>query len=443
MRKMKNSGIEWIGQIPEDWNIKRLKAVLCERNESNNPIKTDYILSLTNDRGVIPYDEKGDVGNKSKEDVSGYKLAYPNDIVLNSMNVIIGSVALSKYYGCVSPVYYMLYPRNPMDDVRYYNYIFQTKEFQSKLKGYGNGIMEIRMRIQMSKLNTVELPIPDATTQTRIADFLDEKCGKIDRYIEKQQQVIEKLKVYKQSVITEAVTKGLNPDVPMKDSGIEWIGMIPVHWETPEIKYLVRIASGGTPDRNHPEYWNGNIPWIKTGELQNDIIISAEEYITDEGLNNSSAQIFDVDTILVAMYGQGKTRGMTGLLKIPASTNQACAGLTVSSPSIHIQYLWQCLIGAYDAIRAEAAGSGQPNLSATLIGNFHVALPPIEEQDKIVDHIKNRTAEISSAIEKADSLLNKLIEYKKSLIYETVTNPQETKRTEQSELSNNDKTRIS
>ena len=170
MKAMKNSEIEWIGQILEDWNIKRLKAVLCERNESNNPIKTDYILSLTNDRGVIPYDEKGDVGNKSKEDVSGYKLAYPNDIVLNSMNVIIGSVALSKYYGCVSPVYYMLYPRNPNDDVRYYNYIFQTKEFQSKLKGYGNGIMEIRMRIQMSKLNTVELPIPDATTQTRIAD---------------------------------------------------------------------------------------------------------------------------------------------------------------------------------------------------------------------------------------------------------------------------------
>lgn len=418
---MKDSGIEWIGQIPEDWDIKRLKAVLCERNESNNPIKTDYILSLTNDRGVIPYDEKGDVGNKSKEDVSGYKLAYPNDIVLNSMNVIIGSVALSKYYGCVSPVYYMLYPRNSMDDVRYYNYIFQTKEFQSKLKGYGNGIMEIRMRIQMSKLNTVELPIPDATTQTRIANYLDEKCGKIDRYIEKQQQVIEKLKAYKQSVITEAVTKGLNPDVPMKDSGIEWIGMIPEHWETPEIKYLVRIASGGTPDRNHPEYWNGNIPWIKTGELQNDIITSANEHITDEGLNNSSAQIFDVDTILVAMYGQGKTRGMTALLKIPASTNQACAGLTVINPRIRIQYLWQCLIGAYDAIRAEAAGSGQPNLSATLIGNFHVALPSVEEQDKIVDHIKNRTAEISSAIEKADFLLNKLIVYKKSLIFEAVT----------------------
>ena len=425
MQKMKYSGVEWIGEIPEDWDIKRLKAVLCERNESNNPIKTDYILSLTNDRGVIPYDEKGDVGNKSKEDLSGYKLAYLNDIVLNSMNVIIGSVALSKYYGCVSPVYYMLYPRNPMDDVRYYNYIFQTKEFQSKLKGYGNGIMEIRMRIQMSKLNTVELPIPDATTQTRIADFLNDKCGKIDRYIEKQQQTIDKLKEYKQAVITEAVTKGLNPDVPMKDSGIEWIGMIPEHWDVPEIKYLVRIASGGTPDRNHPEYWNGNIPWIKTGELQNDIITNAEEYITEEGLNNSSAQVFNINTILVAMYGQGKTRGMTALLKTPASTNQACAGLTVTNSNVQIEYLWQCLIGAYDAIRSEAAGSGQPNLSATLIGNFHIALPPIEEQGLIVEYIKDRTVEIKSTIHKAEKLLEKLTEYKKSLIYEAVTGKME------------------
>ena len=194
------------------------------------------------------------------------------------MNVIIGSVALSKYYGCVSPVYYLLYPRNPMDDVRYYNYIFQTKEFQSKLKGYGNGIMEIRMRIQMSKLNTVELPIPDATTQTRIADFLDEKCGKIDRYIEKQQQVIEKLKAYKQSVITEAVTKGLDPDAPMKDSGIEWIGMIPEHWDVKKLKYATDILRGkfNHRPRNDPDYYDGQYPFIQTGD-----VARATKYIND------------------------------------------------------------------------------------------------------------------------------------------------------------------
>ena len=418
MKQMKDSGIEWIGQIPENWKLNKIGALYEERNIKVSD--QDYPPLSVTKQGVVPQLEtaaKTDNGDNRK-------LIKKNDFVINSRSDRRGSCGISEYDGSCSLINTVLKPRHNMHN-RYYNYVFRSELFADEFYRWGNGIVDDLWSTKWSNMKRIYVPFPNIEIQRRIADFLDEKCGKIDRYIEKQQQVIEKLKVYKQSVITEAVTKGLNPTVPMKDSGIEWIGMIPEHWETPEIKYLVRIASGGTPDRNHPEYWNGNVPWIKTGELQNDIIISAEEYITDEGLNNSSAQIFDVDTILVAMYGQGKTRGMTGLLKIPASTNQACAGLTVSSPSIHIQYLWQCLIGAYDAIRAEAAGSGQPNLSATLIGNFHVALPPIEEQDKIVDHIKNRTAEISSAIEKADSLLNKLTEYKKSLIYEAVTGKME------------------
>ena len=136
-RKMKDSGIEWIGEIPEGWEIKRLGAILQERNEVNNPIQTTSILSLT----------------KAKDDLTGYKIAHIGDIVLNSMNVIIGSVGLSNYYGAVSPVYYMLFPRNNIEtNIQYYNYLFQTTAFQQSLRGYGNGILEIRMRIQMQKL---------------------------------------------------------------------------------------------------------------------------------------------------------------------------------------------------------------------------------------------------------------------------------------------------
>lgn len=165
--RCKDSGVKWIGYIPEHWEIQRIKSVLAERKENNNPIKTDFILSLTNDRGVIPYSDKGDIGNKSKQDLTGYRLAYPNDIVLNSMNIVIGSVGLSNYFGAVSPVYYMLYKRNKEDSIRYFNYLFQTKAFQNNLRGYGNGIMEIRMRIQMSKLNTVLLPYPPAIEQKK------------------------------------------------------------------------------------------------------------------------------------------------------------------------------------------------------------------------------------------------------------------------------------
>ncbi|MDD6636803.1 MAG: restriction endonuclease subunit S, partial [Coriobacteriaceae bacterium] len=180
---MKDSGVEWIGEIPEGWGAERLKTQLEERKESNNPIKTDFILSLTNTRGVIPYSEKGDIGNKAKEDLSSYRLARPGDIVLNSMNVVIGSVGLSRYFGAVSPVYYMLFPRDEQSDVRYFNYIFQMPAFQDSLKGLGNGIMEIRMRIPMSKLNDVKLPIPSTGEQRAIADYLDEKTAEIDSIV--------------------------------------------------------------------------------------------------------------------------------------------------------------------------------------------------------------------------------------------------------------------
>src|SRR5665648_584189 len=259
-REMKDSGIEWIGEIPDDWDIKSLKVILAERKENNNPIKTDFILSLTMDKGVIPYTEKEGGGNKAKEDLTAYKLAYPNDIVLNSMNVIVGSVGLSKYFGCVSPVYYMLYPKNSDDSVHFYNDIFQSKVFQDSLIGFGNGIMmkqsetsgklnTIRLRIPMSKLNTVMLPYPTPKEQQKIVEYLDEKVSKIDKIITETTLSIEEYKKYKQSLITEAVTKGLNSDVEMKESGIEWIGEIPKQWEVNRLRNIADIARG-TVDKN-------------------------------------------------------------------------------------------------------------------------------------------------------------------------------------------------
>ena len=421
---MKYSGVEWIGEIPEDWDIKRLKAVLCERNESNNPIKTDYILSLTNDRGVIPYDEKGDVGNKSKEDLSGYKLAYLNDIVLNSMNVIIGSVALSKYYGCVSPVYYMLYPRNPMDDVRYYNYIFQTKEFQSKLKGYGNGIMEIRMRIQMSKLNTVELPIPDATTQTRIADFLDDKCGKIDRYIEKQQQIIDKLKEYKQAVITEAVTKGLDPDAPMKDSGIEWIGMIPEHWEN---RKVISILAMRVVDGSHesPELFDEGIPYISATAIVNGKIDFSQKrgFISPEYCDICDQRyVPQLDDILMIKLGAS-----TGQVAMVETTDRfniwvplAAIRCNESACPKFVYYAFQSDYFIKQMQLSWTYGT-QQTLGVKTIERLRILMPLVEEQKQIADYLTERRKLIDTSIEKHQQIVDKLTEYKKSLIYEAVT----------------------
>ena len=158
MSEMKDSGIKWTEQIPVNWKVRRLKYILRERNEKNSPVKTTEILSLTVNQGVIPHSEKEGGGNRPKEDLSAYKLAYPDDIVLNSMNVLSGSVDLSKYYGCVSPVYYMLYSDDENIDIRFYNYMFKTRAFQRSLMGLGNGILI--KESENGTLNTIRMRIP-------------------------------------------------------------------------------------------------------------------------------------------------------------------------------------------------------------------------------------------------------------------------------------------
>ena len=408
MRTMKDSGIEWIGQIPNDWKIKRLKAVLCERNESNNPVKTDYILSLTNDRGVIPYEEKGDVGNKSKEDVSGYKLAYPDDIVLNSMNVIIGSVALSKYYGCVSPVYYMLYPRNSLDDVRYYNYIFQTKEFQSKLKGYGNGIMEIRMRIQMSKLNTVDLPIADSATQFRIADYLDEKCGEIDRYIVKQQQIIEKLKTYKQAVITEAVNfqKG---------------------WTSCHLGYLAQFKNGLNYSGLSTD---AEIKFLGVGDFQDNFSLSSPDmFSTLKFDGNMSEDLFlkDGDIVVVRSNGSKELVGRSVLIEnvaYPLTYSGFCIRMRNYRQDIVLnKYLLYCFWSNEfrQSLNRDSKGSNINNLNQELLSKLTVSFPSIDKQFDTINYLAKKCSDIDCAIRQKQSLIDRLYEYEKSLIYEAVT----------------------
>lgn len=203
--KMKDSGIPWVGKIPEGWEVTRLQWHLEEVNEINTPVKCNFILSLTNDRGVIPYSEKGNQGNKAKEDVSSYKLAYKDCIIANSMNIIIGSVGLSNYDGCVSPVYYVFRARNGAC-VKFINYIFQTAIFQRELRRHAKGILEIRLRISAWAILKQKIPIPPLAEQKRIAEYIDKQVAKIDALIEKRKAEFERLEALKRSIICECVT---------------------------------------------------------------------------------------------------------------------------------------------------------------------------------------------------------------------------------------------
>ncbi len=425
--KRKYSGVEWIGEIPENWEIKLLKQVLQERKEINKPIKTDFILSLTMDKGVIPYNEKTGGGNKAKEDLTAYKLAYPDDIVLNNMNIVSGSVGLSKYFGCVSPVYYMLYPRSMDNKVEYFNYVFQTPSFQKSLVGLGNGIMmkessngklnTVRMRIPMSKLNVVELPIPSLEEQEKIVIYLDEKVPKIDEILAKTKESIEEYKKYKQSIITEVVIKGLNKGIKMKDSDIEYIGEIPLHWSVRKLKYIL------TPLEREVLSTDEVVTCFRNGEVtlrKN----RREEGYTFSDTENGYQGVENGDLVIHGMDA------FAGAIGISDSRGKCSPVVHVCSSKENKKYYMYLLRGLAIKDVFMALSNGVRIRSSdfrnwTKLGAIKVIVPPRSEQNEIVEYLDKKCIEIDRLIEKKQTLATELENYKKSLIYECVTGKKE------------------
>lgn len=214
-RPMKDSGIEWIGEIPEDWKIKSFRHMFTERNEKNIPIKTEERLSLSIDKGVTLYAEKTTNLDRFKDDFSQYKLAHEGDFVLNSMNMIVGAVGVSKYFGCVSPAYYTYYNKE-IDTAYFYEYLFKTRVMNRVLYSLGKGIYAIergddrvntcRLKVSKDDLKAMKLPCPTQEEQHEIVSYLNDKCSRIDKLITKKEQLIEELETYKKSLIYEYVT---------------------------------------------------------------------------------------------------------------------------------------------------------------------------------------------------------------------------------------------
>lgn len=202
---MKDSGVKWIGMIPEHWTVCKMRKSIYEINIKNNPIKTTQILSLTNKQGVIPYEDKGNQGNKAKEDISSYKIAFKDNIIMNSMNVIIGSVGLSNYEGCVSPVYYV-YGIREGTDKHFINYICQLSFFQKELRRFAKGILEIRLRVSSKDIQNTYIALPSLPEQQEIVTYLDSKVASINQFCQAERSQIEKLKEYKQRLISDVVT---------------------------------------------------------------------------------------------------------------------------------------------------------------------------------------------------------------------------------------------
>jgi type I restriction enzyme S subunit len=415
---MKDSGQEWIGAIPESWDTNRICYCLNEINVKNSPVKTEQILSLVKDKGVMLYEEKGDVGNKAKEDITGYKVAFPNTLIVNSMNILIGSVGISKYKGCVSPVYYVFREKDN-SDLRFVNYIFNTREFQKELRKYANGILEIRLRVSATDIFNRKIPLPPKEEQIKIADFLDEKCAEIDKLSEDIQKQIDILNDYKKSVITRAVTKGLNPNVKKKDSGQLHIGDIPEEWEIVRVKDVFKMQSGFTPDSKRTDYYDdvNGFNWVTIADInkKSDLPETTKSKISKKYIEAFHPRMAKAGSLL---YSFKLSIGQVAFVKKDTYTNEAIISFSCKDTR-NLRFLkYSSSLIEYNA---NTNIYGSKILNQQLIGNAHITLPPIDEQDHIADYLDDFTAKMSDIIDEKNNQLEKIDLYKKSIIYEYVT----------------------
>jgi type I restriction enzyme S subunit len=416
--KYKDSGIEWIGEIPEHWEVKRLNFISKVKSITNRT--NEELLSVYLERGVIRFNEIEEKRtNVTSLDLTKYQLVEKGDLVLNNQQAWRGSVGVSNYIGIVSPAYIILELFGNFIP-GFANLLFRDKAMVIHYLLNSKGVGTIQRNLYWPSLKDALIFLPPLPEQEAIAQFLDEKCARIDDAIRIKEKQIDLLKEYRQIAIHNAVTKGLNDQVKMKDSGIDWIGEIPEHWEVKKNFHISIINTGATPDRSIDAYWNGDILWIKTGEINYNLIIDTEEKISEKGLANSSTRLAKEGSIIMAMYGQGVTRGKVAIIGRPATYNQACCVIEYDKIVLP-HYALFFYKSSYNFFRDAGNETSQMNLSSGYVGKLKISVPPLAEQAQIVARLETLTAKTDEAIHLKEQQIEQLKKYKNSLINEVVT----------------------
>ena len=414
----KDSGVEWLGEVPHCWDVKKVKNIfhlIAEPAAKNNQCE---LLSVYTDIGVKPRAELEERGNKAST-TDGYWIVKKGDIVVNKLLAWMGAIGLSEYDGVTSPAYDILRPHQQING-KFFHYLFRTPLCLSEFKKNSRGIMDMRLRLYFEELGNIYIPFPSYPEQQKIAQFLDDKTAKIDQAVDLAEKQIALLKEHKQILIQNAVTRGLNPDVPLKDSGVEWIGQVPEHWDVKKITHIFpNIGSGTTPNSSDPSFYEGNINWLQTGDLTDGYIYKTSKTITHKALQTySTLKIYPKNSLVIAMYGA--TIGKVGLLQIETTTNQACCVLSTAL-NIEMKYIFYLFQGIKESLVAMSYGGGQPNISQEKIKSLKLPFPNASEQEQIADYLDKQTAKIDQAIALKTAHIEKLKEYKSVLINDAVT----------------------
>jgi len=418
-REYKDSGIEWIGRIPEDWKTTKLGTLYSQRNEKVSD--KDYPPLSVTMQGILPQLETA----AKTDDGDNRKLVKKGDFAINSRSDRRGSCGISPYDGSVSLINTILKPRGEMNP-KFYNWLFHTSLFADEFYKWGHGIVDDLWTTRWQEMKNISVAVPPLIEQQRIADFLDEKCGEIDALIALQEQMIGQLTNYKQSVITEAVTKGLNPDAQLVPSGIEWIEVIPKGWEHVRFYYSNWIRGRlGWKGLKSEEYTESGYPFLSAFNIINNKLDWSDiNYISQERYDESPEIKLNVGDILLVKDGAGIGK-CARIDDLPLGESTVNSSLAVITPKTYLnyKYLYYYLQSNsfWSIINLLLVGMGVPHLTQTNMKNIKMPLPPFEEQILIAEHLDTKCGEIDSLIATKRKKIEALKVYKKSIIYEAVT----------------------
>ncbi len=428
MREIKDSGIEWIGEIPADWELSKIGAVYEERNEKVSD--ADFPPLSVTKQGVVPQLETAAKTN----DGDNRKLIRKNDFVINSRSDRRGSCGISEYDGSCSLINTVLKPRRNMCNA-YYSFVFRSERFADEFYRWGNGIVDDLWSTKWSNMKRIYIPAPSLQEQRCIADYLDRKCSQIDAIIARQQEVIEKLKAYKLSVITEAVTKGLKPDVPMKDSGIPWVGNICNHYALSRVGafcFVTKLAGFEYTDIMSSAISDtGEVPIVRAQNVRmfnfNDNI---DEYIGLDVSQKLHRCALNKKCLLITFIGAGigDVCVFSKTMRYHLAPNVAKIEIRDEYKTIldeeYLMFYLGSLAGKGEISKISKA-SAQPSLSMGTIRGITIAVPPIDEQREISEYLSKKISFIDKVVRDKESIIENLLAYKSSLIYEVVTGKKE------------------
>ena len=419
----KDSGVKWLGKIPSNWSVIPLKRYFSIINGStpksgnDNFWNGDIIWITPSDLSKLTsFDIINSTRKITKSGLAscGTSIVPINSIIL-SCRAPIGSIGLAKVELCTNQGCKSLVPFQDSSSY-FYAYVLSICTEELNAKGKGTTFLEL----SNDELGYFSLPKPTIKEQRNIVIFLDYETYKIDTLIKQQQQLIKLLEEKRQAVISHTVTKGLNPNVSMKDSGVEWLGEIPEHWQIWKLAHAFEIiGSGTTPPSDTNDWYGDDINWVTTGELREDIILSTSKKIKKKTLQYfSTLKIYPKGTILIAMYGA--TIGRLGILGESATTNQACCALSNSNYLFNM-YLFYWLISFRQEIIQLSSGGGQPNINQEKVAALKISTPTLEEQKEIISFLDQETLKLRHLIAKANKVIELLKERRTALISAAVT----------------------